>query len=231
MTADEQAKSGRGRKMPSAAPSDLEQVAWASGVQRVAGVDEVGRGPLAGPVVAAAVIMPPGVHISHVTDSKKLLPEEREELAEEILKQAVAWAIGVVPAPMIDACNILRATHLAMRQALRALAPAPELILVDGLSLPDIEFTQQNLIGGDSRSFSIAAASIIAKVARDRIMYHLDSLYPEYGFAGHKGYSCARHFRAIAEHGPCPVHRLSFSPFATKGQERLDFGSEVPAER
>ncbi|MEI6503796.1 MAG: ribonuclease HII, partial [Armatimonadota bacterium] len=118
MSAQDRTKPNNRRKTPCAAPDDIERAAWDSGVRHVAGVDEVGRGPLAGPVVAAAVIMPPGVHIPHVTDSKKLLPEEREELAELIQRQAVAWAIGLVPAPMIDACNILRATHLAMRQAL-----------------------------------------------------------------------------------------------------------------
>jgi ribonuclease HII len=219
-------KTRRRRKTPYAAPKAIEREAWERGIRYIAGVDEVGRGPLAGPVVAAAVIMPPDVHIAHVTDSKKLLPEEREALAEEIQRQAVAWAIGLVTAPMIDACNILRATHLAMREALRALDPAPELILVDGLPLPGIEFAQQNLIGGDARSFSIAAASIVAKVARDRIMCHLDSLYPQYGFAAHKGYSCASHFRAIQEHGPCPVHRMSFSPFTALAQETFAFEDE-----
>lgn len=228
-------KRGRQRKTPYAALKTFEKEAWERGIRYVAGVDEVGRGPLAGPVVAAAVIMPADVHIAHVTDSKKLWPEEREALAEEIKRKAVAWAIGLVPAPMIDACNILRATHLAMREALRALDPAPELILVDGWALPDIEFPQQNIIGGDGRSFSIAAASIVAKVARDRIMCHLDTLYPQYGFAGHKGYSCVPHFRAIEEHGPCPVHRMSFSPFTAGAQEAFDFddedeetGTEVP---
>lgn len=226
MAVDSSKKSTRKRKTPYAASKEFEKAGWERGLRHIAGVDEVGRGPLAGPVVAAAVIMPPDVHIRHVTDSKKLLPQEREALAAEIQRKAVAWAIGLVPAPMIDACNILRATHLAMREALRALRPVPELILVDGLPLPDIEFEQQNLIGGDARSFSIAAASIVAKVHRDRIMCHLDTLYPEYGFASHKGYSCQCHFRAIEEHGPSPVHRMSFSPFSAEAQEQFAFEDE-----
>lgn len=224
MAASTQPKSRR--KLPPAAPKTIEREAWGRGIQLIAGVDEVGRGALAGPVVAAAVIMPPNVHIPHVTDSKLLWPEERVILAEKIKKLAVAWAIGMTPAPMIDACNILRATYLAMREALRALEPPPELILVDGWALPDIEFAQQNLIGGDRRSFSIAAASIVAKVTRDRIMCHLDTLYPEYGLANHKGYSAVTHFEAIRNYGPCAVHRVSFSPFTADAQERFDFAPE-----
>lgn len=219
-------KRGRPRKTPNAAHKDFEREAWERGLKYVAGVDEVGRGPVAGPVVAAAVIMPAEVHVAHVTDSKKLWPEEREALAYEIKRKAVAWAVGVVPAPMIDACNILRATHLAMREALRALDPAPELILVDGWALPDIEFPQHNIIDGDAKCFSIAAASIVAKVARDRIMSHLDTLYPQYGFAAHKGYACAPHLEAIEQYGPCPVHRMSFSPFSAEAQEQFDFDDE-----
>jgi ribonuclease HII len=226
MTPSPKKHAGRQRKTPYAASKLIEKEAWARGLTCIAGVDEVGRGPLAGPVVAAAVIMPPDAHIRHVTDSKALWPEEREALAAEIMRTATCWAVGIVPAPMIDACNILRATYLAMREALRALQPAPELILVDGWALPDIEFPQQNLIGGDKRCYSIAAASIVAKVHRDRIMRHLDTIYPQYGFASHKGYACAQHLQAINEHGPCPVHRLSFSPFSARSQETLDFEDE-----
>ncbi|MEN6642223.1 MAG: ribonuclease HII [Armatimonadia bacterium] len=218
------------RKLPTAAPKTFEREAWGRGIRYIAGVDEVGRGALAGPVVAAAVVMPPDAHIPHVTDSKLLLPEERVMLAEKIKKVAVTWAIGMCPAPMIDACNILRATYIAMREAIRALEPPPELILVDGWALPDIEFDQQNLIGGDRRSFSIAAASIVAKVTRDRIMCHLDTLYPEYGLANHKGYSAASHFEAIRLHGPCAVHRMSFSPFTTEPQEQFDFDDDDEGE-
>lgn len=219
-------KRGRARKLPRAAPKTFECEAWQRGLRYVAGVDEVGRGPLAGPVVAAAVIFPPDVHIAHVTDSKLLWPEEREELARQIKAQATAWAVGLVPAPMIDAVNILRATYVAMREAIRALAPQPELLLVDGWALPDIEYPQINIIGGDRLSFSVAAASIVAKTTRDRIMCHMDTLYPQYGFASHKGYSCAEHFRAINEHGPCPIHRYSFSPFTADAQQELDFGEQ-----
>ncbi len=217
---------GRTRRTPPAAPRTLELEAWSRGLRYVAGVDEVGRGPLAGPVVAAAVILPPDVHIPHVTDSKLLRPEEREELAERIRAEALAWAVGLVPAPLIDAINILQATHVAMREAIRSLDPAPEMLLVDGQALPDIEFPQVHVIGGDRRSFVIAAASILAKTHRDRIMEHLDALYPQYGFAGHKGYASAEHLRAIGEHGPCPAHRLSFSPFAGEAQGVLEFGED-----
>jgi len=211
------------RKLPPAAPKTVEREAWARGLERVAGVDEVGRGALAGPVVAAAVILPPEVHIPHVTDSKLLLPEDRERLAEEIIAAALSWAVGMAPAPLIDACNILRATHLAMREALRGMEPPPHLVLVDGRAVPDIGFPQRNIIGGDRRCFSIAAASIVAKVTRDRIMRHLDTLYPEYGLATHKGYSTTMHFEAIARHGASPVHRLSFSPFVERQQGELEF--------
>jgi len=219
-------KNGRARKLPRAAPKTFEQEAWGQGLRYVAGVDEVGRGALAGPVVAAAVIMPPDVHIPHVTDSKLLWPEAREALAEAIMARAIAWAVGLVPAPMIDACDILRATYVAMREAIRALDPPPELLLVDGWALPDIEFDQINIIGGDRLSYSIAAASIVAKTARDRIMRHMDALYPQYGFANHKGYSCPEHFRAIEVHGACAVHRQSFSPFSAAAQTQLEFGED-----
>jgi ribonuclease HII len=214
----------RRRTPPPAAPRTLELQAWERGVHYIAGVDEAGRGPLAGPVVAAAVIFPPDVQIAHVTDSKLLRPEDREALAEQIRDAALAWAIGLVPAPLIDAINILQATHVAMRQAIRALDPPPDLLLVDGRALPNIEFAQTNVIKGDRLSFSIAAASILAKTTRDRIMQHLDTLYPQYGFAGHKGYACQAHLDAIAAHGPCPVHRLSFSPFRREAQGELEFG-------
>lgn len=219
-------KPGRPRKLPRAAPKTFETEAWSRGLRRVAGVDEVGRGSLAGPVVAAAVIMPPEVHIPHVTDSKLLWPEEREALAAQIMARATSWAVGLVPAPMIDACDILRATYLAMREAIRALDPPPELLLVDGWALPDIEFQQINIIDGDRLSYSIAAASIIAKTTRDRIMRHMDTLYPQYGFANHKGYSCPEHFAAINAHGACPVHRRSFSPFRPEAQMALEFAEE-----
>lgn len=224
MPASKPAPSRRPRQAPRAAPKTLELAAWGRGLRHVAGVDEVGRGPLAGPVVAAAVIFAPEVHIPHVTDSKQLSPTLRETLAEQIKAAALTWGVGLVPAPLIDAINILQATRMAMRQAIRSLDPAPELLLVDGWELPDIEFPQQNVIGGDRESFTIAAASILAKVHRDRIMQHLHALYPEYGFAGHKGYASRAHLDAIAAHGPCPAHRRSFSPFSSGPQEALDFG-------
>lgn len=200
------------RRLPPAAPRTLERQAWAEGYQLVAGVDEAGRGALAGPVVAAAVILPPTSRIPHVTDSKLLSPEDRAALWERITAEAVSWAVGVVAAPDIDRLNILRATHRAMREALSALAPAPALVLVDGLPLPGTRIAQRNVVGGDRRCYAIAAASIIAKVTRDRLMCELDGSYPQYGFAEHKGYATPPHLEALRRHGPCPVHRMSFAP-------------------
>ncbi len=184
------------------------------GYRCVAGIDEAGRGPLAGPVVAACVVLPFGKHPVGLNDSKQLTPRQRENLFEPILNLARGCGLGVVSAPEIDRLNILRATHLAMRRALDALPPGmrPDLVLIDGLPVRPFPLDQVALVKGDSRSASIAAASILAKVTRDRLMCEYDALYPVYGFAGHKGYGAASHLRALAEHGPCPLHRRSFRP-------------------
>jgi len=193
-----------------------EREAWEEGRQCVAGIDEAGRGPLAGPVVAACVVLPFGRRPDGLNDSKQLTPRQREVLFESILLMARGCGLGVVSAPDIDRLNILRATHLAMRQALDALPPGmrPDLVLIDGLPVRPFPLDQVALVKGDSRSASIAAASILAKVTRDRLMCEYDALYPMYGFAGHKGYGAASHLRALAEHGPCPIHRRSFRPIA-----------------
>jgi ribonuclease HII len=205
-------------KLPRAPSRDLEREAWAEGRLLVAGVDEAGRGALAGPVVAAAVILPHDSDLAGVADSKLLTPAQREALFDPIIATALSWAAGVVEADRIDETNILRATHQAMHEALARLDPAPQLILVDGQPLPGARFAQRSVIGGDRRCYVIAAASIIAKVTRDRLMCALHDHYPEYGFAQHKGYGSATHLQALERHGPCPIHRRSFAPCRAAGQ-------------
>lgn len=187
-----------------------EEEAWARGL-RVAGVDEVGRGPLAGPVVAAAVVLDPASPIEGLRDSKLLAPRQRQRLAGAIRRQALAWAIGRVGPRRIETLNILEATWYAMRAALRGLQVAPGLVLVDGpFRVPGIDWPQRAIVRGDRRCASIAAASILAKVARDTIMIRADRRYPEYGFRRHKGYATAAHLHALTQLGPCPIHRLTF---------------------
>ncbi len=200
-----------------------EREAWAAGSRCVAGIDEAGRGPLAGPVVAACVVLPLGVRLAGLNDSKQLTPRQREDLFEVILTLARGYGLGIVSAPEIDRLNILRATHLAMRLALGALPPGlrPDLVLIDGLPVRPFPLDQIALVKGDARSASIAAASILAKVTRDRLMCEYDALYPAYGFARHKGYGAASHLRALAAHGPCPLHRRSFRPVAEALRRRL----------
>jgi ribonuclease HII len=178
----------------------------------VCGVDEAGRGPLAGPVVAAAVILDPDRTPPGINDSKQLTAEQREELFEA-LQQVAVIGIGEASVEEIDRINILQATFLAMRRAVAALGQAPRHALVDGNQQPKLGCRTTLLVGGDGLSLSIAAASIIAKVTRDRLMAALDARHPGYGFARHKGYATEAHLAAIAEFGPCPAHRLSFSPF------------------
>lgn len=191
----------------------FERQQWQAGRVRVAGVDEAGRGPLAGPVVAAAVILPAGFHHNTLTDSKQLTARQRERIFEELTSLPnVSWAVGVVDVEQIDAWNILRATEHAMRIALRQLEPAPDHVLVDGRPLRDCPFPQTAIVGGDGKSFSIAAASVIAKVTRDRLMTSLHAQYPQYNFARHKGYGTAEHLAALRRFGPSPVHRRSFAP-------------------
>lgn len=174
------------------------------------GIDEVGRGPLAGPVVAGAVILPKGCQILYLNDSKKLTARRRELLYDEIMEKAVAVGIGVISQEVIDDINILQATYEAMRQAVGKLSVCPDILLNDAVTIPGLPQKQVPIIKGDAKSLSIAAASVVAKVTRDRMMEALDAKYPEYGFASNKGYGSAAHMAALREYGPCPLHRRTF---------------------
>jgi len=186
-----------------------------SGVFPVAGIDEAGRGPLAGSVVCAAVILPLEISLPSLDDSKKLTPRRREALYSEITQNpSIRWTVVHIYSEEIDRLNILRATHAGMRRAWEKLDPRPSHVLIDGLPVPDFPCAQTALVGGDGISLSIAAASVIAKVERDRAMLEYDRLYPKYGFAKHKGYPTAEHFAKLRQHGPCPIHRRSFAPVA-----------------
>jgi ribonuclease HII len=192
----------------------LERAARKLGALRIAGCDEVGRGPMFGPVVAAAVILAPKCRIEDLNDSKKLSEKKRNELDIEIRANAVAWAIAAVDVETIDRINIRRASLLAMRTAVSQLALTPDYLLIDGLDIIDWPCPQQAIIQGDGTSFSIAAASILAKVYRDKLLVELDSQYPGYGLASHKGYCSAEHREALARLGPTPLHRRNWSPVA-----------------
>jgi len=194
---------------------EIEERLWKQGYRFVCGVDEVGRGPLAGPVVAAAVILPVGLRIDGIADSKTLTPAKRLELSEIIWESAVAVGMGAASHVVIDRIGILNAAHLAFQRALHHLSLTPDHLLVDGYPIP-YAGEQTALIKGDSRSQSIAAASIIAKVTRDHLMETLDPRYPCYGFARHKGYGTVLHREALTKHGPCPFHRRSFRGVLTK---------------
>ena len=196
--------------MPTAAPYRYEAKAWKTGLSRIAGVDEAGRGPLAGPVVAAAVVIAPDRRIKGLCDSKVLPAEKREALFAVIHERAVAIGVGVVDHLTIDRINILEATRVAMMQALAGLVVAPELVITDFVKLRECPCPQRNLVDGDARCATVAAASIVAKVTRDRLMCALDVEFPAYGFAKHKGYATADHIAAIDRHGLCPLHRRSF---------------------
>jgi len=186
-----------------------------SGYSIIAGIDEAGRGPLAGSIFASAVVLPAGFIPQGINDSKKLTPRVRERLHQQLTSEPdVLWAVAKKTASEIDLLNILRATHTAMRAAWELLEPRPDHVLIDGLPVPQFPCPQTALVGGDAISLSIAAASIIAKVERDREMEEMDRLYPEYGFAKHKGYPTAEHFAKLRLHGPCPIHRRSFAPVA-----------------
>jgi ribonuclease HII len=202
----------------------FEKRAWATGAQYVAGVDEVGRGSLFGPVVAAAVILDPAYRVRGLRDSKLLLPERREELAILIRQHCIAWAVAAVDSARIDQINIYHASRLAMLHAVQQLTPAAKYLLVDAVRL-DCELPQQPIIHGDALSASIAAASIIAKVERDRMITAWDTVFPMYGLASNKGYCTPHHLAALREHGPSPLHRQSFSPVwsAPIPQEVLGF--------
>lgn len=176
----------------------------------ICGIDEVGRGPLAGPVVAGAVILPKNCSLLYLNDSKKLSEKKREELYDEIMEIALAVGIGFNTPARIDEINILQATYEAMREAVRALSTEPDLLLNDAVTIPGIEIRQVPIIKGDAKSISIAAASIVAKVTRDRLMVQYDEVYPAYGFASNKGYGAQAHVDALKKYGPCPIHRKSF---------------------
>ena len=176
----------------------------------ICGIDEAGRGPLAGPVAAGAVILPKVCTLLYLNDSKKLSEKRREELFVQIKEQAVAWCVGIVGPERIDEINILQATYEAMRQAVAGLGVKPDLLLNDAVEIPGVDIMQVPIIKGDAKSVSIAAASILAKVTRDHMMVEYDQLFPDYGFAKHKGYGTAAHIQAIQELGPCPIHRRSF---------------------
>lgn len=181
-----------------------------SGYKLIAGIDEAGRGPLAGPVAAGAVILPKDCEILYLNDSKKLSVARREQLYDEIREKAVAYGVGIVSPERIDEINILQATYEAMTAAIKDMGCEPDMVLIDAVTIPRIPYKQVGIIKGDAKSVSIAAASIIAKVTRDRIMAGIDQMYPEYGFASHKGYGSKAHIEAIQKYGPSPVHRKTF---------------------
>ncbi len=189
---------------------DYDRQHWNNGVKFVVGIDEAGRGPLAGPVVAAAVLFPENIFIAGINDSKKLSAATRAKLYDLISEKALAIGVGTCDEKLIDQINILQATYCAMRQAIARLGVSPEQVLVDGTPIPDLNIPQTAIVGGDGKCFSIAAASIIAKVTRDRLMMEYDRQFPEYGFAQHKGYPTKKHIQAIIEHGYCPIHRTTF---------------------
>lgn len=189
-----------------------EQELWQQGLTMVAGVDEAGMSPLAGPVVAAAAILPCGYRRAGIDDSKKLSASQRDELGAHIRREAIAWAIGMVEPDEIDRINIYRAGLLAMRRAVEGLSHTPEFLLIDARTLKELPILQRGIIHGDAESISIAAASILAKTTRDALMQELDRKYPGYGLAQHKGYPVREHVEAIARHGVLPIHRRSFAP-------------------
>ncbi len=187
-----------------------ESEAKQQGYRTICGIDEAGRGPLAGPVFAAAVILPDGLYIDGLNDSKKLSAKKRELLFDQITQDAVSYAIGFATEKEIDEINILQATFLAMRRAFQGLSVKPDCALVDGNRMPNLDVPTQTIIKGDGLSANIAAASILAKVSRDRLMLELDEIYPEYQFAKHKGYGTALHTELLKKYGPSPIHRMTF---------------------
>ena len=176
----------------------------------ICGIDEAGRGPLSGPVVAGAVVLPKGCHILYVNDSKKLSAKKREELFDVIMQEAISVGVGIISPARIDEINILQATYEAMREAIQKLTITPDILLNDAVTIPRIDIAQVPIIKGDAKSLTIGAASIIAKVTRDRMMIQYAEIFPEYGFEKHKGYGTAAHIQALKEYGPCPIHRRSF---------------------
>jgi ribonuclease HII len=204
----------------------LERELHARGFRAVAGVDEVGRGSLFGPVMAAAVILSPDRPVRGLNDSKQLEAERREVLAERIRERAVAWAVAAVDAATIDSINIYQASRVAMRIAISRLNPAPDFLLVDAVPI-DLALPQRPLIHGDARCQAIAAASIVAKVARDACMRVWDEIFPEYGLASHKGYSTPEHYKALEQFGPTPLHRLSFEPVRAHSRFPIDYNPQM----
>ena len=199
----------------------LENAARRGGAVRIAGLDEVGRGPMFGPVVAAVVILPDRCRLPGLTDSKQLTEKQRNDFDAMIRVEAAAWAIAAVDVETIDRINIRRASLLAMRMAVEQLVVAPDYLLIDGRDTIEWPCPQQAVVGGDARSLSIAAASVLAKVDRDRLLVELDAVYPGYGLARHKGYCCPEHMEALRRLGPTPLHRKSYQPVA---QRMLEFG-------
>lgn len=206
---------------------EFERACWSRGVALVAGVDEAGRGPLAGPVVAAAVMLPNfgsesgfDERLRDLNDSKQLTESQREEFFAILTSLPnIRYGISIVDAATIDRINILQATHRAMNEALAKLQPPPEHVLVDGRPVKSIKLPSTAIVKGDARSYSIAAASVLAKVTRDRLMLEFHAQFPAYGFAGHKGYGTPQHLAALAQHGPCPIHRRSFAPLKPAPRE------------
>jgi ribonuclease HII len=203
---------------PPTAPYRYEAQAWRTGIVHLAGVDEAGRGPLAGPVVAAAVVISPERRVRGLADSKLLTPERRAELFDVIYARAVAVGVALVDHETIDRINILQATRRAMAEAIAGLGLVPDLVITDYVALATLPCPQRNLVDGDARCASVAAASIVAKVTRDRLMIEADAKFPEYGFARHKGYGTPDHLAALDRHGPCPLHRRSFSGVWRQGE-------------
>ena len=199
------------------APSQIEESYWERGTQVVAGVDEAGRGPLAGPVVAAAVVLRPGQRLPGVDDSKVVPPARRLRLCRRIVENSVAVGVGVVSNQVIDDVNIEKATFLAMRRAVSRLGVEPDMVLIDGVRSPEMFYPTRTIKRGDSRCLTIASASIVAKVVRDKMMLIMDRVFPGYGFAEHKGYPTRKHLEALSDLGPCPIHRLSYKPVRDVG--------------
>ncbi len=219
------------RNQNPAARFDYERALIRHGVIRIAGIDEAGRGALAGPVAAAAAILPSDwatsgmpSELEKLNDSKQLTAGQRDGFYSAITgRPEVVWSVQMIDAGVIDRINILQATHQAMNRALLRLEPPPAHVLVDGLRVPSIPLPQTHLVRGDSLSYSIAAASVLAKVTRDRLMLEYDARFPEYGFAQHKGYGTAAHLAALRKHGPCPIHRVSFAPSNLTQTELFSF--------
>jgi ribonuclease HII len=203
---------------------NYERQFWAKGCEFVAGVDEAGRGPLAGPVSVAAVILPHDLYLPKINDSKKLSAKVRDELYDEIMDKALAIKTALVDAKTIDRVNIYQATINGMYESIFGLAQEPQAVLIDAVKLDNLPMVSESIIKGDAKSASIAAASIIAKVNRDRLMDEYDKKYPEYGFAHHKGYGTAEHIAALRQYGPCPIHRQSFEPI----RSMVDVTMQVP---